>query len=223
MSLPSSGITQDLIREMMPPYNLSNDLLQAMFAALPPPPRDATAAWRQARITRLLHEVTAFMPADAAQARLATEILIARGLADALTARAHEPGVTVEQMCRLSRSSAELVRTAALVERTLARHQQKPVAFFGTVMADEVDVAALDAVWCSYAIQHEDVPKVTPASVEAAPACGARPEMADGQPDAAPPVADAPPSSACVAPGIPAGAGSPVRDAGVGAAPGSEV
>jgi hypothetical protein len=53
MSLPSGGMTQDVIREMMPPYHLSDGLLQVMFAALPPPPPDATAAWRHARITRL--------------------------------------------------------------------------------------------------------------------------------------------------------------------------
>jgi hypothetical protein len=39
-------------------------------------------------------------------------------------------------------------RGAATLERTLARHQQKPVPFFGTVLADGVDIAALDAVWC---------------------------------------------------------------------------
>ena len=41
MSLPSNGITQDVIREMMPPYHLSPDLLEATLAALPPPPPDA--------------------------------------------------------------------------------------------------------------------------------------------------------------------------------------
>jgi hypothetical protein len=148
MTLSSNGITSEVIREMMPPYNLSNDLLEATFAALPAPPHDASTTWRYARITRLIAEIAAFMPADAVQARLATQILIMREMADTLTNRAYRPGVTIEQMCRLSRSSAEMVRTGALLERTLVRHQQKPVAFFGTVVADQVDVAALDAVWC---------------------------------------------------------------------------
>src|SRR5208282_5875570 len=69
--------------------------------------------------------------------------------ADTLANRAYAPGVTVEQMCRLSRGSAELVRTATSLVRTPARGQQKPVPFYGTVVEDEVDVAAVDAVWCN--------------------------------------------------------------------------
>jgi hypothetical protein len=53
MTPPSSGITADVIREVMPPYHLSRDLLEATLAALPPPPPGASAAWRQARLTRL--------------------------------------------------------------------------------------------------------------------------------------------------------------------------
>src|SRR5580704_4330399 len=103
MSAPSHGITTSVIQEMMPAYTLSNDLLQATFAALPAPPAGATAAWRQTRMARLLQELTAFMPADATQARLASQILIVRGLADTLAAQVHEPGVSAERMYRLSR------------------------------------------------------------------------------------------------------------------------
>ncbi len=70
-----------------------------------------------------------------------------RELADAIAARAFSPELTALQMCRVGRASAELVRTAAGVERLLDRRQQKPAAFFGTVLADEVDVAAVDAAW----------------------------------------------------------------------------
>ena len=35
MTLPSNGITADLIRDIMPPYHLSADLLAGTFAALP--------------------------------------------------------------------------------------------------------------------------------------------------------------------------------------------
>ena len=148
MSFPSNGITPAVIREMMPPYHLDNDLLGAMFAALPPPPPDASAAWRRVRITRLLHEVSTLAPANAAQARIATEIVVTRALADTIAARAYAPDLTVLQMSRVARSSAEVRRTAIGLERLLARHQQLPVPFFGTVLADEVDVAAVDAVWC---------------------------------------------------------------------------
>src|SRR3984957_18628322 len=91
MSLPSNGITQEVIREMMPPYYLSPDLVEAMFAAMPPPPPDASATWRHGRITRLMQEFSTLMPANAAQARVVSQILIMRGLADAIAARAFAP------------------------------------------------------------------------------------------------------------------------------------
>src|SRR5580658_783607 len=83
MSTPSNGITPEVIRDFMPPYHLSPDLLAATTAALPAPPPDSTTAWRQIRLTRLLQEVTDLHPADAAQARLATQLLTTRELADA--------------------------------------------------------------------------------------------------------------------------------------------
>ena len=92
MSLASNGITPDVIREMMPPYHLSPDLLEATFAALPPPPHAASPPWRQARIARLMQEIATLMPADAAQARLAAQILIVRELADTIAARAYCAG-----------------------------------------------------------------------------------------------------------------------------------
>jgi hypothetical protein len=44
MTIPSNGITADVIRDLMPPYHLSADLLAATFITLPPrrppmPPR----------------------------------------------------------------------------------------------------------------------------------------------------------------------------------------
>src|SRR5208282_440663 len=43
----------------------------------------------------------------------------------------------------------ELLRSAAALDRTLARHQQMPVPFYGTVIQDEVDIPALEAMWAS--------------------------------------------------------------------------
>src|SRR5271167_2104374 len=101
MTIPSNGITPEVIRSVMPPYHLSPDLLAATIAALPAPPPDTTTAWRQARLTRLLQEITALKPADAAQARIATQILPTRGLGDAFIARAHAPNLDINQMCSL--------------------------------------------------------------------------------------------------------------------------
>ncbi len=147
MSLITNGITAEVIQGMMPPYHLSPDLLEATFAAFPAPPPDATAAWRQARVGRLMQEFATLMPANAAQARTVSQILIMRELSDAIAARAHAPGLTEVQMARVGRASAELSRTAAGLARALERTQQKPAPFFGTVLADEVDVVALAAAW----------------------------------------------------------------------------
>lgn len=217
MSVPSNGITADVIRDIMPPYQLSHDLLVATFAALPPPPPDATTAWRHARATRLIEEIARLLPADAAQARLAAQILTLREAADTLTARLHAPDATIEQMCRLARASADLARTANALERSLQRHQQKPVPFYGTVLQDAVDIAAVAAVWHnrtpaaaagpsqrppSPAVPAEQpaptaAPPRDPAHPAAAPAAhraAVPPQPAPDGPDAAPPPADTHPT-----------------------------
>jgi hypothetical protein len=147
MTLPTNGITPEIIRAAMPPYELSTDLLAAMLAAVPAPPAAATMAWRQERAGRLVQEVAGLIPADAPQARIAAEIVIAREAADGSIARANTPGLAVEQVCRLLRIASVLMNSAAVLERTLGRHQQKPAPFFGTVLADGIDVAALAAGW----------------------------------------------------------------------------
>jgi hypothetical protein len=149
MATPSNGITPEVIRDFMPPYHLSPDLLAATIAALPRPPPGSTTAWRQARLTRLFQEVTDLHPADAAQASLATQFLTTRELADAYKARAHTPGLEINQMCRLGRIAVDLLRSAAQLDRTLARRQNMPTAFFGVVVQDEVDIPALETIWAS--------------------------------------------------------------------------
>jgi hypothetical protein len=148
MTLLAAGITQPVIQEMMPPYSLDADLLAGAVTILPPPPPDASASWRQARLTRLVREISVLMPADAAQAKLAAQIVVYRETADDTLDRANVPGLTVEQVCRVRRAAADLTRTSATLERALSRRQDQPAAFFGTVLADQVDIAALDAVWC---------------------------------------------------------------------------
>jgi hypothetical protein len=155
MALPSNGITADVIRDVMPPYHLSSDLLEATFAALRRPPADASAAWRSARIARLTREIVTLKPADAGQARMAAEILNVRELADTVISRAQAPDVTVVELCRLARTAGEVVRTAALLLRTLERSQQLPVPFYGTVIEDEVDLAVVDRAWCNDSVHRE--------------------------------------------------------------------
>jgi hypothetical protein len=147
MSRPSNGITAEVIRDSMPPYELSPDLLNATFAAIPRPPPDATTEWSHARIVRLTQEISTLMPANAAQARIAAQILVYRELADAAATIAHTPGVTVAEFCRLARSAAALAQTAATLGRALTQYQQKPAPFFGTVLSDAVDIPTVNAIW----------------------------------------------------------------------------
>jgi hypothetical protein len=147
VSQPSNGITPEVIRGVMPPYELSPDLLQATFAAIPRPPPDATRAWRHAHIARLTQEISTLMPANAAQARIAAQILIYRELADTVAAQAHASVADLPLLCRLARTAATLGQTAAMLERSLTRHHQKPAPYFGTVLSDAVDIPALDATW----------------------------------------------------------------------------
>lgn len=155
MAIPTNEITPAVSREIRPPYQLSGDLLQATFAALPAPPPDASAACLEARTTRLIQEILAYKPSDAGQARIASQLLIVRELADTLTARIHAPGVTPEQMCDGARTAAGLLRTAVLLDRSLRQHQQKPVPFVGVVFEEPIDIAALDAAWCRQHSQPE--------------------------------------------------------------------
>jgi hypothetical protein len=162
MSIPSNGITAEVIRESMAPYLLSLDLLHATFAAIPAPPPDATPAWRRARVTRLTAEIVAPMPANADQARISAQVLIFRELADTSAKAAQAPGQTADQMCRLARTANGLMRTAIELRRSLARLQQKPAPFFGTIDDQEVDIAAVDARWGNHAAQPPGQPPAQP-------------------------------------------------------------
>ena len=197
MTTPSNGITPEIIRGVMPPYHLSPDLLAATIAALPAPPPDTTTAWRQARLTRLLQEVAARKPADAAQARIAAQILTTQELADAFIARALIPNLEINLMCRLGRTAADLLRSADRLDRSLARHQQMPVSFYGTVIQDEVDIPALETLWAS------GIPAATrtvaPTSADADAPTGTpatTPPPATPQPTIAPDPVDPQPTSA---------------------------
>jgi hypothetical protein len=216
MSLPSNGITAEVIREIMPPYTLSDDLLQATFAALAPPPRDASTAWRHARIARLAQEISTLMPANATQARMAADIMMVREMANAIAARIHAPELTVPEMGRVGRVAGELVRTAGVLVRTLQRGQQKPAPFFGTVLADAVDVAALDAAWCRNSMQREAVgdPGDLTAGAPGAAVAGATPETTASPGELPGHVSEASADRAQA----PAGPGLPAMAEGVGTA-----
>jgi hypothetical protein len=201
MSQPSNGITPEVIRQVMPPYQLSPDLLQATLAAIPRPPPDATQAWRHARIARFTQEISTLMPANAAQARIAAQVLIYRELGDTLAARAHASDTDLRLMNRVARTAATLTQTAQMLQRSLTRHQQKPAPFFGTVLSDAVDIPALDATWLR---TQDHQPQSAPdAAAAAEPAPDAAPlptRRPPDPPDRSPPAQPTSPSAAPAAP-----------------------
>jgi hypothetical protein len=89
-------------------------------------------------------------------------------------------------MCRLGRTAAELLRSADRLDRTLARHQQMPVSFYGTVVQDEVDIPALETFWASRIATSPEA--TAPTGTIAAPPPPAAPQTA-----IAPDLADPPP------------------------------
>jgi hypothetical protein len=192
MSIASNGVTPEVIRAVMKPYHLSLDLLHATFAAIPAPPPDATPAWRRARVARLTAEIVAPMPANAEQARISAQLLIARELTNTFAKAAQAPDLTTEKLCRLGRTASGLMRIAIDLDRSLVRHQQKPAPFFGTVEDHEVDLAEVDTMWGSHAAEPIEPPPASPARrpprdatpplTQADPA----PEIPDPQPEPPP-------------------------------------
>ena len=211
MAQPSNGITPEVIRGVMPPYQLSPDLLQATFAAIPRPPPDATAAWRHAHLARLTQEISTLMPANAAQARIASQVLIYRELGETLATQALASSTDLPLMCRLARTAATLGQTAAMLEKSLIRHQQKPAPFFGTVLSDQVDIPALDATLRSTRDQPQPAPAAATPTTRRAPAppnpsppappsASPTPTEPQPQPDRPPHPAAAPAPDAAAAP-----------------------
>ena len=155
MAIPSNGITAEVIQELMPQFIIGDDLIGGILDAIPAPPAGASVAWRHARIARIIEETTALLPADAAQARHAAQIVILRDVADDTMRCSHAvtgTAMTVEQMCRVRRTADKLICTAERLERALYRRQQLPTPFWGNVAPHAHDVAALDAKWCREAL-----------------------------------------------------------------------
>jgi hypothetical protein len=148
MSDPSAGITFRVIQEAMPEYHLAADLLDGVLTAMPPPPAAATTAWRRARLARIIEELAARVPMDAAQGHLAGQIVVTQFLADDMAARIHAPGLALPEMCRLNRTTDDLLRTVARLERALERRQVRVMPFRDVGAVDGFDLDALDDIWC---------------------------------------------------------------------------
>jgi hypothetical protein len=213
MSTPSSGITLRTIQEAMPEYYIDTDLVDGVLTAMPPPPPGASAAWRRARLTRIIEEVAARVPMDAAQGHLAGQLVVVEFLADDMLGRITTPGLAMAERRLAIRTADDLLRSVARLERTLERRQERVMPFRDVGAVDGFDLAALDGVWCRgvpAAAAEPVAPPAAPGPEAGEPEAGPAPET----PEPARPQAE---RDAAVI-GQATGAGGPDRRAGVGRA-----
>ncbi len=148
MSDPSTGITLRTIQEAMPEYHIATDLLDGVLTAMPPPPPDASPAWRRARLTRVIEEVAARVPMDAAQGHLAGQLVVVQFLADDMVGRITAPGLALAERRLVSRTADDLLRSVVRLERALERRQARVMPFRDVGAVAGFDLDALDGVWC---------------------------------------------------------------------------
>ena len=186
---PSTGITFRTIQEAMPEYHLSHDLLHGVLTAMPPPPPDATPAWRKARLTRIIEEIAARVPMDPAQGHLAGQLVVVQFLADEMMQRLMTPDLPLAERRLTARTTDELLRSVVRLERALERRQARVLPFRDVGAVDGFDLAALDGLWCR--------------GIPAATASGPRAAAAEPPPPE-PPVPDPGPTPEPPAPAEPA-------------------
>ncbi len=163
MADPSNGITFRTIQEAMPEYHISNDLVRGVVAAMPPPAAGICHAWRRERLARVVDEVAARVPMDAAQGHLAGQLVVVEFLALEMLERVTTWALPLAERRLASRTSDDLTRSISRLERTLERRQMRVMPFRDVGAAAGFDLDMLDRVWC------RGVPGAEPVAPPAAP------------------------------------------------------
>ena len=146
-------------------YQLGHDVLDRVVIALPPPPADAPAAWRHARLRQIIQEILAFSPADPVQAMMASQIVVSRYHAADAARQSLDGTLPTRLALQIRRNADALQRAARQTERTLTQWRQGRGAG-GQAPGSQVpaavqfDLEALDAIWCRTA------PRVDPPRVD---------------------------------------------------------
>jgi hypothetical protein len=203
MADPSNGITFRTIQEAMPDYHIEADLIGGVLTAMPPPPADASPSWRRARLARVIEEVAARVPMDAAQGHLAGQLVVVQFLADDMLGRITAPGLALAERRLVSRTADDLLRSVVRLERALERRQMRVMPFRDVGAVGGFDLDALDGVWCRGTPAAAD-PVPPPAAPEPAAA------LVPGTPEPARPQTE----GAAAVIGQAAGAGTPNGHAG---------
>jgi hypothetical protein len=174
MSDNSKGITFRTIQEAMPEYHISDDLVRGVLGAMPPPGAGVSYAWRRERLARVIEEIAARVPMDAAQGHLAGQLVVVEFLADEMLERVTTWDLSLAERRLASRTSDDLSRSITRLERTLERRQARVMPFRDVGVVAGFDLDVLDRVWCRGVGGAGAEPVVVPATPEpdVAPAPG---------------------------------------------------
>ena len=145
---PSNGITFRTIQEAMPEYHISDDLVRGVLGAMPPPPAGISHAWRREHLARVIDEIAARVPMDAAQGHLAGQLVVVEFLAFEMLERVTTWELPLAERRLASRTSDDLIRSITRLERTLERRQARVLPFRDVGVVAGFDLDALDRVWC---------------------------------------------------------------------------
>ena len=148
MSDPSNGITFRTIQEAMPVYHISDDLVRGVLAGMPPPAAGIPHAWRRERLARVIDEVAARVPMDAAQGHFAGQLVVVEFLAFEMLERVTTLELPLAERRLASRTSDDLIRSITRLERTLERRQARVMPFRDVGAVAGFDLEMLDRVWC---------------------------------------------------------------------------
>jgi hypothetical protein len=155
----------------LPNYRFGHEQLVHLLSILPPPPPGAPVTWRHAHLGQIIQEIRALDPRNPAEAGLGQTIISFRHLAAHLARRSFDPTASAQQVAELRRTAERLLRTATQTERLLKQRQAGRNTPGHPPLELEVDLAALDAVWCGIAGQ-PPVPGVDPMGLRSDPHAG---------------------------------------------------
>jgi len=149
----------------LPDYRFGHDQLVHLLSTLPPPPPGTPVASRHAHLGQIIQDIRALDPRSPAEAGWVQQIISVRHLAAHFARRSFDPTLSARQVADLRRTAEGLLRTATQTERLLKQRQAGRTAPGHAPLEVEIDLAALDAVWCGIAGQ-TPAPGVDPVGLQ---------------------------------------------------------
>jgi hypothetical protein len=146
MSPSPIEITHRAAQAATPIYQVRDDEVDRVVAALPALIAGARPAWHRSHRKWVSKEIAAFHPADPLQTLLAGYIVVLRHVAASTRSAADLGPRTPAQACRQERSAAKLMRAAECAKAALLREQKRAARRGGARSTDGFGSAAPDAL-----------------------------------------------------------------------------